>query len=138
MPEIPNVLSLEGRVAVVTGAGRGVGAATARLLSRAGAQVALLDRDAAGVTHTAEQIALGGGEALSFTNDITDAFAVERTFDRVVDEWGRLDARGSLPVVDGLLAATARVHDLTLVTRNVKDVVRTGVDLLDPFEPTAR
>ena len=54
------------------------------------------------------------------------------------DEWGKLDARGSLPVVDGLLAATARVHDLTLVTRNVKDVVRTGVDLLDPFAPTAQ
>ena len=91
MPEIPNVLSLEGRVAVVTGAGRGIGAATARMLARAGAQVALLDRDAAGVTHTAEQIGLEGGEALPFTNDITDAFAVERTFDRVVDEWGRLD-----------------------------------------------
>ena len=54
------------------------------------------------------------------------------------DEWGRLDARGSLPVIDGLLAATARVHDLTLVTRNVKDVVRTGVDVLDPFTPTAQ
>ena len=52
------------------------------------------------------------------------------------DEWGRLDARGSLPVVDGLLAATARVHDLTLVTRNVKDVVRTGIDVLDPFAST--
>jgi 3-oxoacyl-[acyl-carrier protein] reductase len=91
MPQSPNVLSLEGRVAVVTGAGRGVGAATARMLARAGAQVALLDRDATGVTHTAEQIALAGGEALPFTNDITDAFAVERTFDRVVDEWGRLD-----------------------------------------------
>lgn len=49
------------------------------------------------------------------------------------DEWGRLDARGSLPVVDGLLAATARVHDLTLVTRNPRDVARTGVDLLNPF-----
>jgi len=52
------------------------------------------------------------------------------------DEWGRLDARGTLPVVDGLLAATARVRDLTLVTRNVKDVVRTGVDVLDPFSAT--
>ena len=52
------------------------------------------------------------------------------------DEWGRLDARGSLPVVDGLLAATARVRDLTLVTRNVKDVVRTGVAVLDPFSAT--
>jgi len=36
-----------------------------------------------------------------------------------------------------LLAAAARVNDLTLVTRNVKDVARTGVDLLDPFAPTA-
>ncbi len=54
------------------------------------------------------------------------------------DEWGRLDARGSLPVVDGLLAATAWVHDLTLVTRNVKDVIRTGVDLLDPFMSTTQ
>jgi predicted nucleic acid-binding protein len=53
------------------------------------------------------------------------------------DAWGRLDARGSLPVVDGLLAATALVRDLTLVTRNLKDVVRTGVDVLDPFSPTA-
>jgi hypothetical protein len=54
------------------------------------------------------------------------------------DEWGRLDARGSLPVVDGLLAATAQVHDLTFVTRNVKDVVGTGIDVLDPFAPTTQ
>ena len=54
------------------------------------------------------------------------------------DEWSKLDARGRLPVVDGLLAATARVHDLTLVTRNVKDVVGTGIDILDPFAPTTR
>jgi 3-oxoacyl-[acyl-carrier protein] reductase len=90
MPD-SDVLSLTGRVAVVTGAGRGIGAATARLLSQAGAQVALVDRDAAGVTQTAEQIGVAGGEALPFTNDVTDAFAVERTFDRVAEEWGRLD-----------------------------------------------
>jgi 3-oxoacyl-[acyl-carrier protein] reductase len=91
MADIPNVLSLEGRVAVVTGAGRGIGAATALMLARAGALVGLLDRDAAGVTHTAEQIGLVGGEALPFTNDVTDAFAIERTFDRVAEEWERLD-----------------------------------------------
>jgi len=84
-------LSLEGRVAVVTGAGRGIGAATARLFAQAGAQVALLDSNSAGVTRTAEEIALAGGEALSFASDITDAFAVERVLDRVVDEWERLD-----------------------------------------------
>ena len=91
MSAIPDVLSLAGRVAVVTGAGRGVGAATARALAREGACVALVDCDAAGVTQTAEQIGLSGGEALPFTTDVTDAFAVERTFDRVAEEWGRLD-----------------------------------------------
>jgi toxin FitB len=51
----------------------------------------------------------------------------------VADLWGRLNSRAPLPVVDGLLAATALVHDLVLVTRNVRDLERTGVKLLDPF-----
>jgi predicted nucleic acid-binding protein len=38
-------------------------------------------------------------------------------------------------VIDGLLAATAKVHQLTLATRNVKDVARSGADVLNPFEP---
>ena len=52
----------------------------------------------------------------------------------VATEWGRLDAAFGLPPVDGLLAATARVHDLTLVTRNTRDVARTGVPCFNPFE----
>ena len=91
MDEPRNPLSLQGRVAVVTGAGRGIGAAVSCLFARAGAQVAMLDRDAAGVTRSAEAIGLAGGEALAFPTDITDGFAVERTLDGVVDEWGRLD-----------------------------------------------
>jgi predicted nucleic acid-binding protein len=51
----------------------------------------------------------------------------------IAEEWGRLNAPDPLPVVDGLLAATARVHDLTLVTRNTAHVERTGVKLLNPF-----
>ena len=39
----------------------------------------------------------------------------------IAEEWGRLRAKQSVPVVDALLAATARVHDLTIVTRNVRD-----------------
>lgn len=54
---------------------------------------------------------------------------------RVADEWGRLNVPDRLPVVDGLLAATARVHGLVLATRNAKDVARTGVDVVNPFEP---
>lgn len=48
--------------------------------------------------------------------------------------WGRLAAGDPLPVVDGLLAATALVHGLTMVTRNVADFEPAGVALLDPFE----
>jgi len=51
----------------------------------------------------------------------------------IAEEWGRMSAPDPLPVVDGLLAATAKVVGLTLATRNVADVERTGVELLDPF-----
>jgi toxin FitB len=52
---------------------------------------------------------------------------------QVADLWGRLQVPNPLPEVDGLLAATALVHDLVLVTRNVKDVHATGVRCLNPF-----
>ena len=56
----------------------------------------------------------------------------------VADRWGRLSAackaKGlALPVIDGLLAATALQYDLTFVTRNVGDVQGTGVDVLNPW-----
>jgi toxin FitB len=54
----------------------------------------------------------------------------------VAEQWGRFNVPNPLPVVDSLLAATASVHGLTLVTRNVKDVERTGVPCLNPFRPT--
>lgn len=53
---------------------------------------------------------------------------------RIAQLWGRLNVPDPLPAVDGLLAATAVVHDLTLVTRNVRDVERTGARLLNPFD----
>lgn len=52
----------------------------------------------------------------------------------VAEEWGRLNVPDPLPVIDGLLAATASVHGLKLATRNVKDVERSGVDCVNPFE----
>ena len=51
----------------------------------------------------------------------------------VAEEWGRLTAARSVSVVDTLLAATARVHGLTLVTRNVRDIEWTGVSWVNPF-----
>jgi predicted nucleic acid-binding protein len=51
----------------------------------------------------------------------------------VGEAWALLGVPDPLPLVDGLLAATAKVHGLTLVTRNVADVAPTGVPVLDPF-----
>ena len=53
----------------------------------------------------------------------------------VANEWGRLNARRPLPVIDGLLAATAKIHHMTLVTRNTADIADLGVPILNPFEP---
>jgi toxin FitB len=51
----------------------------------------------------------------------------------IAEEWGRMGAPDPLSVVDGLLAATAKVLGLTLATRNTADVERTGVSCVNPF-----
>ena len=84
--ELPDLLSLRGRVALVTGAARGIGAAIARAFARAGARVALLDREAADLATAAAET---GGVA--FPADVTDAAAVRLAVDGVVARWGRLD-----------------------------------------------
>jgi hypothetical protein len=56
----------------------------------------------------------------------------------IAEAWALLNVPDPLPVIDSLLAATAQIHGLTLVTRNTRDMARTGVRMLNPFEPTAR
>lgn len=55
--------------------------------------------------------------------------------ERVAEVWAGLNVPDPRPVVDGLIAATAVVHGLTLVTRNTRYFEGTGVELLDPFDP---
>lgn len=55
----------------------------------------------------------------------------------VADAWGRMSAPDPIATVDGLMAATAKIHGLTLVTRNIADVARSGAELLNPFDPPA-
>lgn len=52
----------------------------------------------------------------------------------VAEAWGRMSVARSVPVIDALLAATAQVHDLVLVTRNTADVSGLGVRTLNPFD----
>ena len=53
----------------------------------------------------------------------------------ISDAWGQMHYVRNVPVVDGLLAATAKVHNLTLVTRNIQHMRGLGASLLDPFAP---
>lgn len=53
------------------------------------------------------------------------------------EEWGRLNVPDPLPVIDGLIAASARIRGWTLVTRNTADLARTAVQTLNPFDPLA-
>jgi predicted nucleic acid-binding protein len=52
----------------------------------------------------------------------------------VAEEWGRINAARTMPVIDGLLAATALTWDWTIVTRNTTDFARSGARLLDPWD----
>jgi 3-oxoacyl-[acyl-carrier protein] reductase len=76
------------RVAVVTGAGRGIGAAVAARLADDGFAVALLDLDEAGVKQGAEAIVAKGGKAVGVALDVSDAEQVEVAVTRVADELG--------------------------------------------------
>ncbi len=82
---------LAGRVAWVTGAGRGIGRATALALAAAGARVALCARTAGEVAETAALIEAAGGATLAATVDVADEAAVEVFAARIAAEWGHLD-----------------------------------------------
>ena len=89
-----------------------------RLRNKDGARAELLERWLYGVRHT-------------YKDRIVSVDAA------IAEEWGRLNTRDPLPIIDGLLAASAKVRGWALVTRNTADVARTGVTLVNPFDPAA-
>ncbi|HLI41576.1 MAG TPA: SDR family NAD(P)-dependent oxidoreductase, partial [Streptosporangiaceae bacterium] len=91
-PAAPYGRPLDGQVALVAGASRGIGAATAEAFAAAGAAVVLAARDAAALESVAKRIEARGGQAAAVRADVSDAGSVRDLVEAAVDRYGRLDA----------------------------------------------
>jgi NAD(P)-dependent dehydrogenase (short-subunit alcohol dehydrogenase family) len=117
---------LAGKVAVVTGAASGIGQGAARAFAREGAIVGLLDRNAAALQATVEEI---GGEAFPLVTDVTDEASMAAAFDEVRRRHGRLDVLLTCAAVQ-LIGEDAPVHKLDIdVWQRTHDVNLRGVYL---------
>lgn len=82
---------LEGKIALVTGSGRGIGAATARLLAEHGARLIVSDLDESPAQETAEAITAAGGQAVIFPGDVTDPHFPAAIVQKAAETYGGLD-----------------------------------------------
>jgi NAD(P)-dependent dehydrogenase (short-subunit alcohol dehydrogenase family) len=117
------VAPLAGKVLIVTGASRGIGAAAARLFARRGATVVAAARDEQALATAAGEIGRAGGQAIALATDVTDPDAVERLIATTLERFGRLDGafnnagQGHLPTPLAELDPTefTRVLEVNLV-----------------------
>ncbi len=86
-----NAFSLEGKVALITGGGRGIGANLARVFADSGAAIAVTARTTAEVEAVAAEIRSAGGRAIAITTDVTETVQLPELIGRTVDELGGLD-----------------------------------------------
>ena len=86
-----HTVSLQGRVAIITGAARGLGRAFSLAFAQAGAVVAAADVDFAGAQQTADLIATAGGQAIALAVDVSDEASTRRMAEATAARWGRID-----------------------------------------------
>ncbi len=84
-------MKLKDRVAIVTGAASGIGAASARLFAAEGARLALVDQDKVGLGQVATDIEAGGGSAIIIPADVSSDSEARSGVEQVMDKWGRID-----------------------------------------------
>ncbi len=88
---LEQLFSLYGKVALITGGGRGIGQETALMLSQAGAKVAVLDRDESAAKDAVDAIVSAGGEAVVLVADVSKPEQIKQAFATALDRFGRLD-----------------------------------------------
>ena len=84
-------MKLKDRVAIVTGAASGIGAASARLFAAEGAKLALVDQNEVGLKKVASEIKGKGGSAITITADVSNNAKARTGVERVIKRWGRVD-----------------------------------------------
>ena len=84
-------MRLQGKVSIITGAGQGIGRATALKFAKEGAKVAVCDINLESVQQTVELVESAGGEAVGFRVDVTDKDSITKMVDGVMAKWGRVD-----------------------------------------------
>ena len=84
-------MSIQDRVTIITGAGRGIGRATARYFAQAGARVVLCSRTAAQLDEVVTEIEQAGGSALALVADVSSEADVQRLFQKTLDTYGHVD-----------------------------------------------
>ncbi len=115
-------MTLEAKVTAVTGAGSGMGRATAALFAERGARVVVVDLDAGAAEETVDRIETAGGEATAVEADVSNAEDVQGFVDRTVEAYGRIDVlhnnagvpQRSTPVEDVTEETWDRIQDVNL------------------------
>ena len=100
-------LSYENKVALVTGAGSGMGLAAAQAFASEGAAVALVDINESAVRTAAERLVVAGHKAIAIRSDVTDEAQVKAMVEQTVSAFGRLDAAFNNAGVQSLAVETA-------------------------------
>jgi NAD(P)-dependent dehydrogenase (short-subunit alcohol dehydrogenase family) len=116
--------AINGKVALVTGAGGGIGLATAEAFAKAGASVVLADRDEQRVGKAAPSLCAAGYNPIGVTCDVTDTVQLEAMIDPAVSAYGRLDAAFNNAGVNSEAAALLETSDSEFETCDERQLAR--------------